>query len=64
MSAGLVGGRPAVAMPVGRPVRTTEDPAEVWYYDGRTFDPLTGRVDDTVRVEFARNGRAGRVTFR
>lgn len=47
-------GKDHVLKTVGKPDRTHENGSEaVWYYDGATRDPVTGKVDQTAVVTLA-----------
>jgi len=48
---------------VGKPDRTADDDnSQVWRYDERTRDPVTGKADDNTHVYFE-NGKVTRVSY-
>lgn len=48
---------------LGQPVYTNEvGPSKMWQYEGRTFDPTTGKTDNRVSI-FFRGGKVDSVNY-
>lgn len=50
---------------LGRPDHTTINDYGVstWFYHGRTYDPVSGKTDNSCRIEIGRDGRVGPISF-